>query len=172
MRTAPNDEAQRLVERLAANQWWEPLQGLTQLGRDALPAVLEGLRHGNWRVRRGCAVFLDHYADPPSLPQLIPLLRDPKSAVRKWAVHSLGCDRCKQDESFPIDVVPQLVERFEHDESIRVRRMVVQVLAHARPPEAASARLFQAALERETDRKIRLHAAAGLERCREAGLLG
>ena len=44
-------------------------------------------------------------------------------------------------------------------------------LAWTRPPEAASAHLFQAALERETDEKIRLHARAGLEHCREAGLL-
>ena len=166
-----HDEARQLVDRLAESQWHLPLRELTRLGRAALPAVREGLRHGDWRVRRGCAVFLDHYADPESLPDLIPLLHDPKSLVRMWAVHSLGCDRCKEDDCPPIDIVPHLIERFEQDESIRVRRAVVVVLAWARPPEAATARLFQAALEHETDAKIRLHAQGGLEHCREAGLL-
>ena len=165
-----HDEARQLVGRLAERQWYAPLTQLARLGRGALPAVREGLRHGDWRVRRACAVFLDHHADPESLPDLIPLLHDPKSLVRMWAVHSLGCDRCKQDDCPPIDVLPHLIERFEQDESIRVRRAVVMVLAWVRPPEAASARLFQAVLERETDYKIRLHARAGLEHCREAGL--
>ena len=165
------DEARELVGRLAERQWPVALKELASLGREALPAVRGGLRHGDWRVRRGCAVFLDHHADPESLPDLIPLLHDPKSQVRMWAVHSLGCDRCKQDDCLPIDVVSHLIERFERDDSIRVRRAVVVALAWARPPEAASARLFQAALEHETDDKIRLHARAGLEHCREAGLL-
>jgi len=35
---------------------------LQQHGTDALPAVREGLRHGNWQVRKWSAIYLDHHA--------------------------------------------------------------------------------------------------------------
>lgn len=84
-----------------------------------------------------------------------------------WAVHSVACDRCKEDEN-PIDVVPLLIERIEIDESIRVRRMATTMLAYGTPDERAVP-VFQDLLENETDRKLRFHASAGLDRCREAG---
>ncbi len=32
-------------------------------GSKALPAIQEGLAHGNWLVRKWSGMFLDHYAD-------------------------------------------------------------------------------------------------------------
>ena len=52
--------------------------------------------------------------------ELLSMLRDPKSQVRVWAVHSLSCESCK-DGPNPIDAVPLLLERIEMDESVKVR---------------------------------------------------
>ncbi len=142
---------------------------LQKMGRAALPAVREGLKHGNWQVRRWCAMYLDQNADAESLERLIPLLRDPKSLVRLWAVHSISCEECKEDEC-PVDVVPLLIERIEIDESIRVRRMAVAMLA-IRAPDARVLPAFKMVLDQDSDRKLRLHAETGLHRYREAGLV-
>jgi HEAT repeat protein len=165
----PDPRAVELVDAMAGSRWWEALQELAKLGSDALPAVRAGLLHGNWRVRRGCLAFLDHHADPPTLAKILPLLNDPKSDVRLWAIHALACDRCKTGER-PIDVEPHLIERAESDESLRVRRQAVLSLAYLRPPDPRSARLFADVLEGETDRKLRLHAESGLRKARAAGL--
>ena len=50
-------------------------------------------------------LLLDQVADAESLKALVPLLRDPNSKVRAWAVHSLACDHCKEEISCPVDVV-------------------------------------------------------------------
>ena len=82
----------------------------------------------------------------------------------------LSCDRCK-DEGLcnPIDYVPHLVERIERDESIRVRRMAMVMLATGRP-DVRAVKVFERTLAIETDRKLRKHAEWGLMRLREAGL--
>ena len=121
----------------------------------------EGLRHGHWQVRKWCAAFLDHHADPETIPELLPLLHDPKSDVRLWAVHSLSCDRCKVDEN-PIDFVPHLVERIERDESIRVRRMAVLMLT-IQPDVRCGEAVRAASSRRRPIVKLRKHAEWGSE---------
>lgn len=166
----PSVQAAQLVGQLAtASDRLKILEQLEALGAGALPAVRDGLRHGHWQVRRWCAIYLDHHADVPSLHSLVPLMRDPKSKVRLWAVHSLSCDRCKQDQN-PIDTVPLLIERIETDDSIRVRRLATAMLAYLPAPDARAVPVLQTLLRDEQDRKLRLHATLGLMRCREAGI--
>jgi len=138
-------------------------------GDAVLPAIRDGLGHANWHVRRWCALFADNFADAQTLRALVPLLRDPKSQVRLWAVHSLSCEGCK-DGPNPIDAVPLLLERIEIDESIKVRRQAVAMLAHHRSPDARVTPVFRKILAEEEDRKLRLHAEQGLERYAKAGL--
>ena len=158
-----------IVDRLADPKERDgALAALDALGPAALPAVREGLGHGKWEVRRWCALYFDRHADPGSLHLLVPLLRDPKSKVRLFAVHSISCEHCKPGTS-PIDVVPLLIERIEDDDSIRVRRMATASLAYGTPDSRAVA-VFRRLVKSETDRKLRLHASIGLHRCREAGL--
>jgi HEAT repeat protein len=161
-------EARALVEQLESNETrWPAWKRLEEIGTAAAPAVREGLRHGHWQVRKWCAAFLDHHADPETIPELLPLLHDPKSDVRLWAVHSLSCDRCKVDEN-PVDFVPHLIERIERDESIRVRRMAVLMLTVH--PDPRSVGVFERILAEESDHKLRKHAEWGMRRCREVGL--
>jgi HEAT repeat protein len=138
-------------------------------GEAALPIVREGLRNANGNVRRWCAIFIDNFADAESIHALVPLLKDPKADVRVWAVHSLSCETCK-DGPNPIDAIPLLLDRIELDESIRVRRQAVAMLAHHRAPDARVLPVFRKILTEEDDRKLRLHAEQGVRRYAEAGL--
>ncbi|MCZ6915357.1 MAG: HEAT repeat domain-containing protein [Gemmatimonadetes bacterium] len=65
---------------------------------------------------------------------------------------------------------PLLIERIEHDDSIRVRRMAVAMLAHHVIPDERVVPVFEGVLADDSDRKLRLHATNGLDRYREAGL--
>ncbi|MEM7412766.1 MAG: HEAT repeat domain-containing protein [Myxococcota bacterium] len=162
----PQIHYRALVARLAHDAEREAaFDALNAAGPAARDAVRAGLRHGHWQVRRWCAIWFDHHADPDSLPALIPLLRDPKSAVRLFAVHSISCDRCKEGEP-TLDVVPLLIERVQQDESIRVRRMAVCMLAHQHAhPDLEG--FFQQLLDTETDAKLHKHAGFGLLFCRQ-----
>jgi hypothetical protein len=63
-----------------------------------------------------------------------------------------------------------LLDRIELDESIRVRRQAVAMLAHHRAPDARVLPVFRKILTEEDDRKLRLHAEQGVRRYAEAGL--
>lgn len=148
----------------------EALEALHAIGAAALPAIREGLRHGNWQVRKWCAIALDHLADDESIRALVPLLRDPKADVRLWAVHSVSCETCKVGEN-PVDTVPLLLERIELDESIRVRRMAVAMLWFVcAAPDVRVVPCLKRILAEEEDRKLRLHAQRALERFAQEGL--
>lgn len=158
-----------LVDALAVAETRFPAyQALVDLGEKALPAVRQGLGHGNWRVRKWSAMVLDRVADAESLAALVPLLRDPKSDVRLWAVHSLACDHCKDDVACPVDVVPHLIERIEVDESIRVRRMATIMLGTDYPDARALPVLKR--LLSEPDAKLRRHAQRAVDRYAELGI--
>lgn len=159
-------EARTLVEQLgvgaARGGAWKRLN---ELGPGARDAVFEGLGHGSWEVRRWCAIWFDRNPDPEALEAMKPLLRDPKSQVRMFALHTLACDRCKAGEGTS-DVVPLLIERIQQDESIRVRRHAVMMLAfqHA---HADLEGFFKQLLDTETDAKLHKHAGFGWMLCRE-----
>ncbi len=156
-----------LVEQLADSaRFVETWQALNLAGAAALPAIRDGLSHSDWRVRRWCASFLDHHWDEPTLRRLVLAFTDPKLKVRKAAVHSLGCDRCKGGEN-PIDAVPLLAQRLDQDKSIKVRRTAAWTLA-AQQPEKRVARILRKALRDETDPKLRLAAHWGLTRYQQS----
>lgn len=168
----PDASCEQLVADFASGPTRFPaFLSLYSRGREALPAVRAGLTHEDWQIRRWCALFLDNFADGESLRALVPLLEDPHAKVRLWAVHSLSCEVCK-DGPNPVDAVPLLVERIEADDSIKVRRQAVAMLAHHRAPDARVTPVFEKILAEESDRKLRLHAEQGLARYVESGLEG
>jgi HEAT repeat protein len=163
-----NPDPRELVARLACDEGrWAVQTELLALGPAAREAVLEGLRNANWQVRRWCALWFDHFADAESLEALVPLLRDPKSQVRLFAVHSLACETCKPGVK-SVDVVPLLIERVRSDESIRVRRHAVVMLAHQHAHPHLEG-FFRDLIDTETDMKLRKHAGYGIWRCRGNG---
>lgn len=125
---------------------------LKEAGQEGRVAVREGLSHPQWRVRKWCALFIDNNADVESLERLLLTLHDPHHKVRMWAVHALGCDRCKGGEMV-LDAVPQIAERLRDDKSLKVRRTAANFLA-LRPTDKRARRALRRALEVETDHRL------------------
>lgn len=135
------------------------LAELSALGASAREAVRAGLGDGRWEVRRWCVVWFWRNAEPDDLPLLVPLLRDPRSKVRHIAVVTLGHAYASAD------AVPLLLERALEDESLRVRRQAVLLLAweHAHPDLEG---FFAGLLATERDATLHKYAGIGLLRCR------
>jgi HEAT repeat protein len=70
---------------------------------------------------------MDHLADERCSAALAAALQDASPLVRRHAVHSLGCQRCKASP-LGLDVVGLLAERALVDRSPRVRRVAVHQL--------------------------------------------
>ena len=136
---------------------WQAMSELRRLGEEAAPAVLEGMSHPDWRVRRASAIFVDHEPVPELIQRLRLVLHDPKAKVRMWAVHSLSCEPCKPGGN-PVDPVPLIIQRLRDDRAPRVRRMAVAMLFQ-RPPERRITRALRRAFAIDPD--ARVHASAG-----------
>lgn len=131
---APNWARLRREVRLAplraavegfAKRGWPPrhaaVQALTAAGADGVEVALEGMRHPHPRVRQGVAAFLDHRATDACVPHLTALaLYDPDPDVRRTALHTLACERCKES---PLqgDVLPLVVRAYREDPNRQVR---------------------------------------------------
>jgi HEAT repeat protein len=136
---------------------------LVALGPCARAAVRAGLGDGRWEVRRWCAYWFIRFAEAGDFEALVPLVRDPKSRVRHGALVALAHAPGLAAHS---DVVPLLLERACHDESLRVRRQAVLLLAWDRPhPDLAA--FFTGLLETEQDARLRFYACLGIGRSAE-----
>ena len=125
-------------------------------------AVRRGLRHRDPRVRAACAQILDHFLDAAALAEIIDCLGDDHPRVRVWALHTLGCDRCKQGACRPGEsvFVPEAVRVLAEDPSPLVRAAAATTLgqsASARQPGVAKA--LVAARDGDPDRYVRKTAA-------------
>ena len=112
-------------------------------------AVLDGMRHHNPKVRRACALLLDHTADDHCIEPLRELLRDPVARVRTAALHSLMCQQCKP-EPLRYDAAPDLIDFATRDPSARVRRAAVAGLA-AQPPDRRIVAILDQVLREQAD---------------------
>jgi HEAT repeat protein len=101
-------------------------------GADALPAVRRGLVSDDDGVRIGCTKVLDHLVDEECWPELIAMIDDDNPEVRAWTLHSLACERCKEQGcSLPERdaVLPPAIRALESDPDQHVRQMAVGVIA-------------------------------------------
>jgi HEAT repeat protein len=152
-----------LVEQLALRDWVkvaEAERALIAAGQPGIEAVIAGMTHPNSRIRRACAGFMDHNGgDFCVAPLTERLLADPVPTVRREAVHSLSCDRCKVSP-LAMDTVPLLLKVAQSDPNPRVRREALFGLSQKAPDERVTAPL-RAMLEAETNPKLRdaLHVA-------------
>ena len=156
-----NSGARALVEALAdPGRRDAAFAALVELGPDAREAVREGLGDGRWEVRRWCLYWLMRFPIPDDAARVAPLLHDPRARVRHAAMVVLG-------RAGGADVVPHLLERALEDESLRVRRQAVLLLAweFAHPDLEG---FFAELAERESDATLRKYARAGIRRSRAA----
>jgi HEAT repeat protein len=103
---------------------------LFSMGFAAVPAVRDGLRHANTNVRYHCLRLLDHFLVPEALSEMIAMLRDPAPHVRRSALHTLACDRCKEGACRPVEaeVLPEALRLLHDDGSDHVRAMAIEVV--------------------------------------------
>ncbi len=152
------DDLEQQVLLLASRDWQIRRAAGDELiaaASDGLSAVMKGLDHPEPPVRRGCLDFLDHHADELCIDDLRRVaLHDPIPQVRRFAVHALGCVRCKTSP-VDIDLVGFLTSvASRSDESPKVRREAIYALSLQSPDPRASAAL-KLVLERESDSELR-----------------
>jgi HEAT repeat protein len=149
------DDLRHQVGLLGADEWHVrnvAFMALQQEGRAAVEVLIAGTVHPNWRVRRGCADLMDHLADNRCVEPLLRLLHDPIEAVRRLALHALGCQGCKVCP-LDVDIVAHLVRLAQADSSIRVRRVAVHQLG-CQPPDRRAIEVLESLLGQETDSKL------------------
>ena len=164
MRTSAPEQ---LVEALASESWPEragAIARLRGLGDRAIPALVVGAGHPEARARAESVALMDHLADPRRVEALESALSDRSARVRRLAVHSIGCQRCKVTP-LGIDVVGLLVGRALRDGSARVRRVAVHQLGlQGYDPRAAAA--LEDTLSHDSDTALRSRAEFALRRQR------
>ena len=100
-----------------------------------LPARQAGKRFGkDWRIpvpesASPAPTFTTTLGAEEDVPVLCELLGDPVPSVRRQAVHSLACQRCKPTP-LQTDLVETLVSLALHDPTPRVRREAVYGLSN------------------------------------------
>jgi HEAT repeat protein len=142
---------------------------LTEGGSAAIPAVLWGTTAPNSAIRKWSVALLDHSADRRCLEALIRCLSDPDSHVRRHAVHSLGCQRCKP-APLACDIIALLFERARCDPSARVRRVATHMLG-CQPKDARVVPFLEVLLQAEPSSRVRTVAAWALEMHSDSPLL-
>src|SRR5215469_3684480 len=161
----PACELQALVEQLGTHAWllvMEAESALVCTGQAGIDAVLWGLSHPHTHVRRGCAGFMDHHGTDACFAQLQWVaLYDPAPSVRRVAVHSASCQRCKL---CPLtgDLVGLLVQVALSDTNRRVREQAIGGL-RSQPQDARAVVVLEEILRTETDPRLRREAHHALK---------
>jgi HEAT repeat protein len=159
----------KLVAQMASNDWQvrdAARKAIEQGGKAGLSAFKQAFAHADWRVRRECAAFMDHNADQTCVRMLAKALKDPNASVRRNAVHSLSCDRCKP-APLTFDAVPILLDVAQNDRSINVRRTAIGLL-HGKKPDARVVPVMQAILAVEKNERLIRHATAAMQKHQSA----
>jgi hypothetical protein len=126
-------------------------------GDAATSALRRGLTADDYKVRVGCLKVLDHTMNEACLPEMVANLDHPEGEVRKWALHALACDRCKEGTCRPgeDDVVPIALRMLAVDRSRNVRSMAVQMLGPAVHRRADVAPALERARDTDTHPVVR-----------------
>lgn len=159
------EELQILAEQLGADDWHLALEArttLVQAGQAGIDAAIWGLAHPNVSVRRGCADFMDHHGTDACFAALQWVaLHDPAPSVRRVAVHSASCQRCKQ---CPLtgDLVGLLVQVALSDTNRRVREQAIGGLRY-QPQDLRAVEALKKILSTETNAHVRREAHHALK---------
>ena len=151
------------VERLGGPDWrvsGAAFQALVAAGEAGREAVRLGLSHPVPRVRAACADFYDHLGSDEDVPVLRELLADPVPSVRRQAVHSLACQRCK-DAPLETDLTETLIGLALDDPTPRVRREAVYGLSN-RAPDPRIVAALERIVQSEANAKVVREARSAL----------
>ena len=113
-----------LIDELATPHRASPAyKALMARGAAATAAIVHGLKHPSADTRLYCCRLLDQLLTPEALAPLIAMLDDPDERVRYTALHSLSCDRCKDDVCLPTDgpLLAKAMKLLADDPSAHVR---------------------------------------------------
>jgi hypothetical protein len=125
-------------------QLLNPERFLGAVGMPLLPHLKHAIRHHpSPRVRQNCLGYLDHLDFPPDedfIDTVVTAMNDPVPKIRRTAVHTLYCPRCK---SVATDMKPEHVELMvrialsDENEKVRIGACgVVEMLAKTRYGDA------------------------------------
>jgi HEAT repeat protein len=156
------EDYRRYIPLLATKDGWQTAYPiLDKAGKLAIDAILEGLESQDWRIRKWCTALLDHNADQRCIEPLVCRLTDSYADVRRHAVHSIGCQSCK-DESLCLDIIALLIERAMKDTSILVKRSAVHMLGN-QPYDVRATEALTYMIGHEKDKKLLFNATWSLK---------
>ena len=161
----PAPELQTLIGQLGSQDWRMAMQAeraLAGVGQAGIDAVLWGLSHPDISIRRGCAGFMDHHGTDACFPHLQRVaLHDPAPSVRRVAVHSATCQRCKP---CPLtgDLVGFLAQVALSETNRRVREQAIGGLRY-QPSDTRAIAALEQILRTETDPRLRSYAHHALK---------
>jgi hypothetical protein len=115
------------VEQLSSSDrgiQYQAYMYLYNLGPAIIDAAIVGLLHPHPQVRRWCADLMDHFGNERCIPALLQTMQDPIPHVRRQAVHSISCQRCKS-VPLQLDLTERLIMLATTDSSIKVRQEAV-----------------------------------------------
>ena len=141
----------------------QTILALRAAGEDAKPALIQGMRHPSYRVRRGCLLVIDHsIIDDATRLVVLHALEDPHRKVRTAALHVLGCEVCKPEgycgiEGVDLDVV--YLEHARDDRSRRVRCSAMGAFRRRSVLDEEVVDVMRNVLETEEDDALREQAA-------------
>jgi hypothetical protein len=118
---------EQYIELLASSDRQTQYQAYTylySLGSGSIEAAIKGLSHSHPQVRRWCADLMDHFGDDRCISSLLETTKDVVPHVRRQAVHSISCQRCKS-VPLQVDLTERLILLATTDQSMKVRQEAV-----------------------------------------------
>lgn len=137
-------------------------QKLWRMGAGDNGVLRRGLKHPDARVRAVCATMLDHFLDDRAVDEVVACLDDPDARVRARALHTLGCDRCKEGSCRPGEAafVPTAIRLAREDPDPSVRTTAIETLARSSARQSDSVlAVLGAASGQDPDLRVRKVAA-------------
>ena len=127
------DEAALIDELAKPHRASGAYKALMALGAAATPVIVRGLEHESADARYHCCRLLDQLLTPEALGPLIGMLDDPDERVRYTALHSLSCDRCKDDVCLPTDgpLPAKALDLLARDPSAHVRAYAIEAVGRS-----------------------------------------